>query len=90
MHPLKGRKSVGHFLRAWREIRGHSLRDAAERIGISHAQLGRIERGAQEYRQSQFEALAYLYGCHVIHLLEPPPAWAKDTGRVVKDMDTSP
>ena len=50
-----------HFLREWREHRGYTLEQAGEAVGISHAQLGRIERRLQPYNQGLLEALADLY-----------------------------
>lgn len=38
-----------------------TLEFAGEAVGISHAQLGRIERGLQPYNQALLEKLAYLY-----------------------------
>lgn len=55
--PLFGR----HFLREWREHREYTLEEAGEAVGISHAQLGRIERRLQKYNQALLEALAELY-----------------------------
>lgn len=50
-----------HFLRQWREYRGKTLEDVGESVGISHAQLGRIERRLQKYNQELLEKLADLY-----------------------------
>lgn len=55
--PLFGR----HFLRQWREYREYTLEQAGEAVGISHAQLGRIERRLQKYNQELLEKLADLY-----------------------------
>lgn len=38
-----------------------TLERAGEAVGMSHAQLGRIERGLQPYNQELLEALADLY-----------------------------
>jgi transcriptional regulator with XRE-family HTH domain len=38
-----------------------TLERAGEAVGMSHAQLGRIERGLQPYNQALLEALADLY-----------------------------
>lgn len=48
-------------MRQWREYREMTLERAGEAVGISHAQLGRIERGLQPYNQELLEALADLY-----------------------------
>ena len=46
------------FIREWRLSRGLTLEQLAERIGITHASLSRIERGLQPYSQPLLEALA--------------------------------
>jgi transcriptional regulator with XRE-family HTH domain len=56
-------KSYGpHFLREWREWSNYTLEDAGESVGLSHAQLSRIERRLQPYKQEYLETLAKLYG----------------------------
>lgn len=54
-----------HQIRAWRRHRGLSLRQLANRMEkepgvqlISHASLGRIEKGEQPYSQPILEGLA--------------------------------
>ncbi|WP_375413066.1 helix-turn-helix domain-containing protein [uncultured Bradyrhizobium sp.] len=49
------------FMRQWREYREMTLERAGEAVDMSHAQLGRIERGLQPYNQELLEALAELY-----------------------------
>jgi len=51
-----------HFLRQWREHAEYTLEDAGDAVGLSHAQLSRIERRLQEYGQVLLEKLATLYG----------------------------
>ena len=50
-----------------------TLEQAGEAVGISHAQLGRIERGLQPYNQGLLEALAVLYKTEVASLLTRDP-----------------
>lgn len=45
-------------VRTMREMRGMSLRDAADEMGIPHANLDRFEKGAQESRLSTIRACA--------------------------------
>lgn len=61
------------FMREWREYRQMTLEQAGEAVGISHAQLGRIERGLQPYNQGLLEALADLYGASPESLLMRDP-----------------
>lgn len=62
------------FLRQWRDKRGYTLEDVGEAVGISHAQLGRIERGLQPYNQGLLEALATHYSTDVASLLMRDPS----------------
>lgn len=47
-----------HFIREWRKFRGLTLEQLAERIGMSHQNLGKVERGKVPYNQNLLEALA--------------------------------
>lgn len=46
------------FIREWRETRGLTLEQLADRVGTTHATLSRIERGKQPYSQALLEAIA--------------------------------
>lgn len=69
------------YIRQWREHRGLSLRGLADRLEeepggdllISHASLGRIERGLQPYSQPILEALAQALDCSVTDLISVDP-----------------
>ncbi len=81
-------RSLGkHFIREWREYRGLSLRKLADRMEVapgvpltSHANIGRIETGAQPYSQDIIEAIAEALEVSVTDLLTIDPT--KD-GQVV-------
>lgn len=60
-------------MRLWREDREMTLEEVGEAIELSHAQLGRIENGHQEYKQSLVLKLARLYKIDPISLLERAP-----------------
>ena len=69
-----------HYIRAWREYRDLSLRELANRIEsepgvplMSHANIGRIETGAQPYTQEFLEAAAVALNCSVSDLLSVDP-----------------
>lgn len=62
-----------HFLRQWREFREYTLEQVGEAVGISHAQLGRIERRLQPYNQGLLESLADLYRTDPASLLMRDP-----------------
>lgn len=74
------RKYSKTYIREWREFRGLSLRRLADRIElegpaetISHASIGRIEKGEQPYSQPILEALAHALNCSVTDLLSVDP-----------------
>ena len=69
------------YIKEWREKRGLSLRRLAERLEqtpggdllISHASIGRIEKGKQPYSQPILEAIAAALGVPAWMLLEVNP-----------------
>ena len=62
-----------HFLREWRIKREMTLEEVGEAVGLSHAQLQRIETRKQKYNQALLEKLAVLYGVSVVALIERDP-----------------
>ena len=50
-----------------------TLERAGEAVGMSHAQLGRIERGLQPYNQALLESLAELYRTEPASLIMRDP-----------------
>lgn len=62
------------FIRQWREHREKTLEYLAEKVGITHASLSRIERGLQPYSQPILEAIAKDLATDVPSLLARDPA----------------
>lgn len=67
-------------IRNWRKKRELSLEVLAERIGMTHASLSRVERGWQPYNQTMLEALADELRCAPVDLLirnplDPEAPW---------------
>lgn len=56
IRPLPARRRT--FIRQWREFRGLTQDQLAERLEMSKAQLSRIETGKQPYTQDFLEACA--------------------------------
>lgn len=50
-----------HFLREWRKFRGYTLEHVAERVGMTHQNLGKIERGKVPYNEVLLDILADIY-----------------------------
>jgi transcriptional regulator with XRE-family HTH domain len=63
-----------HFIRQWRKHRGLTLEQLAERIGMSHQNLGKIERGKVPYNQTLLEALSEELNCELLDLVIRDPA----------------
>jgi transcriptional regulator with XRE-family HTH domain len=62
-----------HFIRPWRRHRGLTLEQLAERIGMSHQNLGKIERFRVPYNQELLEALAIELRCAPADLITRDP-----------------
>lgn len=45
-------------IRHWRKMRGFTLAGLAERLGVNHAVLSRVETGRVGYTQKMLEALS--------------------------------
>lgn len=78
------------FLREWRQFRNLTQEQAADRIGLDHSTLGRIERGLVPYSQGMLEAAAEAYRCEPWQLLNVDPTKAGDVvdlTRILKDRD---
>ena len=70
-----------HFIRSWRKHRGLTLEQLAERIGMTHQNLGKIERGKVPYNQALLELLAEELRCAPADLImrdpsQPHPMWS--------------
>lgn len=62
------------FIRQWRKKSGLTLEQVGDAVNLSHAQLGRIERGLQPYNQELLEALALLFNTEPASLLMRDPS----------------
>jgi transcriptional regulator with XRE-family HTH domain len=58
MHMSESRQRPPHFIREWRKHRGLTLEQLAERIGMTHQNLGKVERFKVPYSQTVLERLA--------------------------------
>lgn len=74
VRPIPKKRLYGlHYLRQWREYREKTLEEVGEAVGMSHAQLGRIERRLQKYNQELLERLADLYQTEPASLIMRDP-----------------
>lgn len=79
------------FLREWREYRGLTQEQAAERLNVSRTLLSKIENAKSPYVQGFMEAAAEAYMCDVADLImrDPnSPIWSiYDTLRALPQAD---
>lgn len=61
------------FIREWRKHRHLTLERVAARVGMTHGNLSKIERGLQPYDQPMLEALADALTTDVASLLTRNP-----------------
>jgi transcriptional regulator with XRE-family HTH domain len=67
------RRTAANYVRSWREHRGLTQNQLAERIGMTHSQISRVESGNQQYTQKTLEKFARVLDCTVTDLLARPP-----------------
>lgn len=58
------------FIKQWRKHRKLSQERLAERVGVTHGTLSKIERGLRPYNQRLLEALAQELNCSPADLRE--------------------
>jgi transcriptional regulator with XRE-family HTH domain len=74
-HPVRMAKQPKsrHYIREWRKFRELTLERLAERIGMTHQNLGKIERGKVPYNQVLLELLAAELRCEPVDLIIRDP-----------------
>lgn len=61
------------FLKEWREYRGLTQEQAADRLEMDRSNLSRVERGQVPYSQGLLEAASIAYACEPWDLLHVDP-----------------
>jgi transcriptional regulator with XRE-family HTH domain len=61
------------YLREWRQFRGMTQEQAAERADISKSVLSRIESHQRSFRSEHLDALAHAYSCEPWELIGRDP-----------------
>lgn len=67
-----------HFVAEWREFRGLTGQDLADKLGTTKASISRIENLRTAYNQDTLEPIADALGVHVSTLLSRAPDPEKD------------
>lgn len=62
-------KKLGEKLKALREERGLSLREAGRRANVNYSYLGQIEKGQKSPSLNTYEQLCHFYGVELKDLL---------------------
>lgn len=66
------------FIKAWRDFRGLTQEQLAERVETTPATISRLENGKQPYSQELLECLADALRCRVADLIARPPDKTRD------------
>lgn len=70
-HPKPPRRRT--FIRQWRQHRGLTIEQLAERVGVTHGAISQLERGLVNYTQPMLEAIADALMCEPADLLMRDP-----------------
>lgn len=62
-----------HFIKEWRQHRGLTQDQLADRLDVSKASISRLESGRQPYTQDTLEALADALSCEPADLIMRDP-----------------
>jgi len=63
---------IGEVLKRWRNIRGLSQWDLADKSGVGYASIARIETGRQDPTVGTLTRLAEALGIDVVDFFTPP------------------
>lgn len=89
MPPIKKpqRQRRRHFIREWRDYRGLTQEQVADRIGIAPTTFGRIENNKVPYNQDFLEEAAYALRCEPWDLLHVDPTKEGDVVDLMRHLD---
>lgn len=71
---LKPRQRRRIFVKEWRNYRGLTQEQLAERVGMSKGNISQLEQGVQGYSQEGLEAIAEALQCDPGQLLNVDPS----------------
>lgn len=74
MRMAEGTEKPPHFIRQWRKSRGWTLEQLAERVGMTHQNLGKIERFQVPYNQPLLERLAEVFATEPASIIMRDPS----------------
>ena len=101
--PASSDRHPGHYLRQWRKASGYSLEYVCDqlrdrlsaqgldkdrrRVGATHSNLSRIERGEVPYNQTLIDMLAELYGTDSGSLIMRDPSDPEELWSLLAELD---
>lgn len=71
---------IGDKIRSLRTKRGDNLRQLAEKVGMTHGYLGKVERGEIRAKTELLEDIAQAYDMPISYFFEEPPEELKRYG----------
>lgn len=89
MPPVQRNRAIPRrptFFRQWREHRGLTQAQAAERLKVDQSTLSRVERGLTPYDQDFLEAAAFAYMCEPADLLMRDPLRADSVWSIADNL----
>lgn len=79
---------VSHFIREWRQYRGLSIEQLANKVELSTSMISQLERGKSGYTQSTLEKVALALDCEPWQLLAcENPGEGADMWRIALMLD---
>lgn len=73
VRPFPKRRARRTFIREWRQHRGLTLEQLAERTDLTHGAISQLERGLINYTQPTLESIADALRCEPADLIMRPP-----------------
>lgn len=86
---LKGAPEAPNHFKAWRQLRGWTQQELADRMETTVAMVSRIEADKRDWGKTYLEAFAHVVGCRITAPITSPPSAADKSDEflsVVADM----
>jgi len=74
-----GNTWVGHYLAQWREHRGLTQSQLADRMGVTRGYVSHIETGKRRYDQDLLESASTALSCTPADIISRNPAMERET-----------
>lgn len=81
---LKSALPAKTYFREWREWKGLTQQELADRLETTKATVSRIENGHRRWGKGYLEAFAHVMGCDVTDPISRPPGAPKSLDEMLK------